>query len=64
MFTTPDFSTTVDNPENPEYAYAEGENITHHVEPAETKPTTGPAWAVGVKKVNGQWRIYAEKSLD
>jgi len=63
VFTTPDFSTTVYNPENPEYAYAEGETISHQIEPVETKPSAS-SWAVGVEKVNGQWKIYAEKSLD
>lgn len=63
VFTTPDFSETVNSPENPEYAYAEYEVISHDVEPVETKPSSS-AWAAGVKKVNGQWKIYAEKRLD
>jgi small-conductance mechanosensitive channel len=63
VFTTEDFSKIVSNPDNPTHAYAEMELRSHNIEPAEQKVTRS-IWAVWLKKIDGQWKVYAEERLD
>lgn len=61
VFTTEDFSEIVPNPDNPTHAYAEVERRSHDVEPTPKKYNS--LSAVWLKKIDGQWKVYAEERL-
>jgi ketosteroid isomerase-like protein len=63
VFTTPDFGEVAENPENPAYAYAEVEVRAHDIEPVKEEVSSS-YWAVWLKKIDGQWKIYVEEPIE
>ena len=63
MFTTPDFGEVAEDLENPAYAYAEVEVRAHNIAPVKEEVSSS-YWAVWLKKIDGQWKIYVEEPIE